>query len=240
MKRTIPSLITCLALLSGCISIAFSGDGSLAPAGYFILLAAVFDFLDGMLARLLGAITAIGKQLDSLSDAISFGVAPAMIIFRLMTDSLHYHAEIEGFPRYIFLYIPFFMAVFAVLRLAKFNLDDTQSKSFKGLPTPAAAMFVSSLGVLSESQAGTDSQNLTTNMWFLLIITVVLSALMVTNIPMFSLKFENIGLKNNWARYTLLILSLIILIIFGIPGIALIIAVYIFISFATDLLNIKV
>jgi len=240
MKKAIPSLITCLALFSGCISIACSDNGNLALAGYFILIAAVFDFLDGMFARMLRAITAFGRQLDSLADAISFGVAPAMIIFRLMADSLKNRVEIDGFAGYVFLYIPFFLVIFAVLRLAKFNIDDTQTKSFRGLPTPATAMFVSALGVLSESQAGIPLQNLTGNILFLLIVTVVFSVLMVTNIRMFSLKFEDMSLKNNWLRYVLLISSLIILIIMKIPGIALIIAIYIILSVAANLVNIKV
>ncbi|MBN2215373.1 MAG: CDP-diacylglycerol--serine O-phosphatidyltransferase [Bacteroidales bacterium] len=239
MKKTIPSFITCLALFSGCISIACSANGNLAAAGYFILIASVFDFLDGMFARMLKAISALGKQLDSLSDAVSFGVAPALIMFRLMTDSLQDQVEIEGFARHVFLYSSFIIVIFAVLRLAKFNIDDTQSKSFRGLPTPATALFVSSLGVLSETRAGIPLYNLTGNLWFLLIVNLLFSALMITNIRMFSLKFENLNLQNNWSRYTLLILSIVILILVGIPGLAVIIALYIIMSVATNLLKIK-
>ena len=236
MKKVIPSFITCLAILAGCISIAASVKNNLTLAGYFILIAALLDFLDGMFARLLGAITAFGKQIDSLADAVNFGVAPAMIVFCLMTDSLQNHPGIEGFAFNVFYYSPFMIVIFAILRLAKFNIDDTQTKSFKGLPSPATALFVLSLGVISENQSNLPIKELTGNIWFLLIVIIILSLLMVTGISMFSLKFENLSLNNNWLRYVLLLLSLIILMLMGVPGITLIIILYILLSVIMNLL----
>lgn len=240
MKKAIPSLITCLAILAGCMSIAASVKYSLTLAGYFILIATLLDFLDGMFARLLGAITAFGKQLDSLADAVNFGVAPAMIVFRLMMDSLQNHPEIEGFAYNVFYYSPFIIVIFAILRLAKFNVDVTQTISFKGMPTPATALFVSSLGIFSENQSNLPFRELTGNIWFLLAVIMILSLLMVSGISMFSLKFENLSLKNNWLRYVLLVSSLMIIIFLGIPGIALVIIVYIILSIMMNLIQMKI
>lgn len=240
MKKAIPSLITCLAAFSGCISITGSVHNNLILAGYFILIAALFDFLDGMFARLLQAITPLGKQLDSLADAVSFGVAPAMIMFRLMLDALLKQPEIDGFAQQVFLYFPFMMVIFAILRLAKFNVDASQTKSFKGLPTPAAALFVSSLGIFSQSQNSLPLQSLTENTWFLLIVVMTLSLLMVSGISMFSLKFENLSLKNNWLRYIFLLSSIIMLILLGMPGMMVIIVLYIMLSIVMNLVQVKI
>jgi CDP-diacylglycerol--serine O-phosphatidyltransferase len=240
MKKAIPSFITCLAVLSGCLSIASSVKYNLTLAGYLILIAALFDFLDGMFARLLGAITAFGKQLDSLADVVNFGVAPAMIMFRLMDDSLRNHPAIDGFAGYVFLYVPFIIVIFAALRLAKFNIDETQTKIFRGLPTPANALFIASTGIYSESQGSLPLQDLSGNTWFLLTVVMVLSVLMVTDISMFSLKFENMNLKNNWARYLLLLSSLVILFLMGTPGITVIIMLYIVLSVAKNLISEKI
>ena len=240
MKKAIPSFITCLAILAGCMSIAASVKNNLTLAGYFILIAALFDFLDGMFARLLGAITAFGKQLDSLADAVNFGVAPAMIVFYLMMDSLQNHPEIEGFAYYVFYYSPFIIVIFAILRLAKFNVDVTQTKNFKGLPTPATALFVASLGIYSEKPSNLPLKELTGNMWFLLMVVMILSLLMVTGISMFSLKFENFSFKNNWSRYVLLVSSLMMIIFLGLPGIALAIILYIILSVTMNLMHTKI
>jgi CDP-diacylglycerol--serine O-phosphatidyltransferase len=172
-----------------------------------------------------------------LADAISFGVAPAMIIFRLMLDSLLLQPEIKGFAHHVFLYFPFMIVIFGIIRLAKFNIDDSQTKSFKGLPTPAAALFVSSLGIFSQSQSSLPLQSLTGNTWFLLIVTMTLSVLMVSVIRMFSLKFENPGLKDNWLRYLFLLSSLILLIFLGWPGVMVIIILYIMLSIMMNLMH---
>ncbi len=237
VKSAIPSLITCIAILFGCISIVCSVNENLTLAAYFIIAAAVFDFLDGLFARMLNSITAFGKQLDSLADAVNFGVAPAMIMFRLMNGALYELPVESGFASSIFQYLPFLIVIFAALRLAKFNIDETQTKSFRGLPSPANALFIASLGVFSESGRMLPFQQLTGNLWFIVITIILLSVLMVANIRMFSLKFETYGLKNNGLRYFMLLVSLIILILTGIPGIAPVILLYVILSIGNNLVT---
>lgn len=234
--RTIPSLITCLALFSGCLSISASVDGDLKLAGYFIITAAIFDYFDGMFARLLHAITDFGKQLDSLADAVSFGVAPALIMFRLMMQAVQIYNGTDRFAFHIYLYLPFIIVIFAVLRLAKYNIDESQHKTFRGLPSPANGLFIAALGVLSAKNVSYPLQFLSVNLWFLTIVILMLSVLMVSNIRMYSLKFENAGLRQNLLRYLLILTSLIVLILLGLPGIILVIVLYTISSLLVQLL----
>ena len=139
--KHLPNVITLLNLVSGCMSIVAAFEGRLELAGVFILIAAVFDFLDGFTARLIGAYTLLGKELDSLSDVVSFGIAPSMILFQLLKNSMGYEVGLELTSGHVVLAIPFIMAAFSALRLGLFNLDERQTSSFIGLPTPANAMF---------------------------------------------------------------------------------------------------
>ncbi|MBN2613491.1 MAG: CDP-diacylglycerol--serine O-phosphatidyltransferase [Bacteroidales bacterium] len=230
IKTAIPSLITCTAILLGCISIVQSVHHNLVMAGYLIIAAAVLDFFDGMFARMLNAITPFGKQMDSLADAVNFGVAPAMILFRLTESALDAGPATGKFAMLIFTYLPFIIVIFAVLRLAKFNIDETQAKSFSGLPSPANALFVAALGVATESTRFLFIQRLTENLWFIIFTIILLSFLMVANFKMFSLKFENYAIRKNILRYIMLAASLVILLIFGIPGIVPVIILYILLS----------
>lgn len=230
IKTAIPSLITCTAVFMGCISIVHSVNHNLELAGYFILAAAVLDFFDGMFARLLNAITAFGKQMDSLADAVNFGVAPAMIMFRLIESAIGSTPGTSDFATLVFQYLPFLIVIFAILRLAKFNIDETQAKSFRGLPSPANALFVAALGVASQSSRLPVLQQLSENLWFNVFTVIFLSFLMVSNIRMFSLKFETYDFKNNWLRYIMLVSALVILVFYGIPGIAPVIILYFILS----------
>ena len=199
IAKGLPSFFTSLALISGCISVVISTTrGDLTLAGYFVLISAALDFVDGMAARLLHSMSEFGKQLDSLADVISFGVAPAMILYRLILHSLT-GGSLPGqenlLPwQVVILYSPFLVAVFSALRLAKFNLDLKQVKNFRGLPTPANALFIIALGFASESRFSF-MQEIAYNLPFLLI-TIVLSCFMlVCNLPMFSLKLSSFGVK---------------------------------------------
>lgn len=231
LKKGIPSFFTSLGLISGCISIVMTTTrGDLRLAGYFILVAAAFDFIDGMAARALKQISEFGKQLDSLADVVSFGVAPAMILYRIMTLSLVNASAGSGFDILqpglwgsLLLGSTFLVAVFSALRLAKFNLDMEQVKSFKGLPTPANALFFAALGFIAERGSGT----LVFQSWFLLGIILLSCFLLVCNLRMFSLKFSSFSLKENGFRYAFLILSVVLLAIFGLPGLAGVIPGYI-------------
>jgi len=227
MKRHIPNMITCCNLISGCFATIFAlyGDARLALA--WIIMGAVFDFFDGMTARLLHVSSPIGKELDSLADDVTFGVAPSAMIFYELTV-MDYPAMLEPLRTYL-PYVAFIMAAFSALRLAKFNLDERQSMGFIGLPTPANALFWGALLVGS-------SQWIEANLSGLVIILGVLisSWLLVSEIPMFALKFKHWGWKGNEVRYIFLISCVPLLIIFGITGIAIIIAWYVLLSLITQ------
>ncbi|MDR1950913.1 MAG: CDP-diacylglycerol--serine O-phosphatidyltransferase, partial [Bacteroidales bacterium] len=139
MKKHLPNTITLANLFCGCLSIVATFSGQIGMAGFLIFLAAIFDFLDGFFAKLLNAQSELGKQLDSLADIVSFGVAPAMIAFRIM------HVHYDKLPFEFFPYIAFVMVLFSALRLAKFTIDTRQTEHFIGMPTPANALFWASL-----------------------------------------------------------------------------------------------
>lgn len=244
IKMALPSFVTSLALLAGCISITYSSLDNVTIAAYFIIAAAILDFLDGFLARSLKAITPFGKQFDSLADVINFGLAPAMIMYRLiyraivdMEPTSQFNIVTPGFTYYVLLNCSFMIALFAAIRLAKYNIDEEQAKSFKGLPSPSNAIFILSIGLVSENYIHFPGYSLTSNIWFLLTVTLALSYLMVSDFKMFSLKFGNYGLKGNMVRYIFLLLSIVILIIWHVPGLALIVILYIVLSFLNNLIK---
>ncbi|MDR0712952.1 MAG: CDP-diacylglycerol--serine O-phosphatidyltransferase [Bacteroidales bacterium] len=228
--RHLPNTITCCNLFCGCLSIIVVFNGSPDLAACFILAASVFDFFDGFAARWLKSYSPIGKELDSLADMVSFGVAPASVMFVLLRDSF---AE-AGFSTGLchtgwFLSLPaYLLAVFSALRLAKFNIDRRQADSFIGVPTPAMALFVCSIaftipqkGVLAE---------MASNRYVLLAVIVAFSYLMVCELPLFSMKFQSFGWKTNRLRLIFAIMSVACLILFQWTGLALAILLYIFLS----------
>jgi CDP-diacylglycerol--serine O-phosphatidyltransferase len=218
---------------------AFSGR--LETAAYFILAAAVFDFFDGFAARWLKAYSATGKELDSLADMVSFGVAPASIMYALLLPAAAKHGlSVEIYTCGWFITVlAFIIAVFSALRLAKFNIDTRQTDSFIGVPTPATALFICSLAFMSSGSSSLAM--LTGNMFFLLAVIIVFSYLMVAELPLFSLKFKSFDWKSNRMRYVFIALSALILIILHWTGLAVVISVYIILSiFANILCNRKV
>jgi CDP-diacylglycerol--serine O-phosphatidyltransferase len=243
IREELPSFFTILGLISGCISIVFAAfRGDLTMAGYFILLAAVFDFADGMAARILKCPSEFGKQLDSLADVISFGVAPAMILYKLLllsyvSSSPESDFDIMNppFGELVILYSSFLVAAFSALRLAKFNIDKQQIKSFRGLPTPANALLIAALGFISEGIQNTALQSIIFNRIFLLIFIVFSCVMLVSNMKMFSLKFSSLNLKENILRYIFIVLTLVLLLLFKLPGIALVILLYILMSCMNNL-----
>jgi CDP-diacylglycerol--serine O-phosphatidyltransferase len=234
--RHVPNTITCLNLFCGCLSVVSSFNGRLEIAAYFIFAAAVFDFFDGFAARWLKAYSAIGKELDSLADMVSFGVAPASIMYALLLPAVAKH----GLPVEIYTCgwfvaaLAFIIAVFSALRLAKFNVDTRQSESFIGVPTPATALFICSLAFMSSG--GNSLAMLTGNMFFMLAVVVVFSYLMVAELPLFSLKFKSFDWRSNKTRYIFIALSAFILIILHWAGLAVVISVYIILSIFTNIL----
>ncbi len=226
MKKHIPNTLTCLNLVCGCLAIMGALKGNLETAAIFIIIAALFDFFDGFAARLLKVSSPIGKELDSLSDVVSFGVAPGMIIYAWLVrctegiSPLHLGTAYEFLP-FIALLVPALSAV----RLARFNIDENQATSFLGLPTPANAMFLGFLPLAAERLVFLN------NFWIVWLLTIVFSLLLVSRIWMLSLKFKDFKWKGmNIARYVLLILGLVLIPIFHWGAFPIIIMAYIIIS----------
>lgn len=234
MKKHIPNFITSLNLASGFIAIIFAANGDVTTASWLILAAMIFDFFDGFSARILKSYSEIGKEFDSLADVVSFGIAPGLIIYELLNDSITLYSPSiinSGSILVIFIFlIPSLMPVCAALRLAKFNTDTTQSTSFKGLPTPANALAVVSIVIAEYYSDAVIFENITGSPSALIILTIALSLLMVSRIPLFSLKIKSLKLKGNEARYLLVLLILISLVILGPAAISLIIPIYIIAS----------
>lgn len=231
VTKHIPNTLTSCNLISGCIAIVFALNANFSMALTFIVVGAVFDFFDGMSARLLGVSSPIGKELDSLADVVTFGVAPSSMIYTLLlTLSKSGWNETLAFA---IPYVAFVMAAFSALRLAKFNLDERQTTSFIGLPTPANALFWGALIVGNENVFDENSYYI----YLLIILVLVSSWLLVAEIPMFALKFKHWGWRDNKVKYVFLISCLPILLIFGISGISVIIAWYICLSFLTTKKN---
>lgn len=203
IKKHIPNAITCCNLFSGCVACVMAFSGKFESAMLFIVLGAVFDFFDGMVARLLGVSSPLGVQMDSLADDITFGLAPATVIFSFMRYMIDYPSYLGGFAD-VLPYFAFLIAVFSACRLAKFNIDKRQTTSFIGLPTPANALFWSSLIVGGEKWLVGMS-----NAWILLLALIfIFSYFLISEIPMFSMKFKNLSWKSNKTRYIFLLVSL--------------------------------
>ena len=200
----------------------------LGIASYLIILAALFDFLDGFLAKLLKAQSKIGAQLDSLADVITFGVAPSMIMYKLMEQALAINANGFG-QNTIKLWPALLIGIASCYRLAKFNSQTKQINYFKGIPTPASALFIISIPFIIISS---DKQitRIFLDYNFLLGLTLLVSYLLISNIPMFSFKTNNWKIKDNIYRYTLMIVAFISILIFGYLGAIIIFASYIILS----------
>ena len=223
MKKHIPNFITSLNLFSGCIAAMLAFQGNLEHAAYFVLIAAVFDFMDGLAARALKAYSEIGKQLDSLADMVSFGFVPGVFIYKMLLNNLN----ANGLPE-ILAYAGFIITVFSALRLAKFNIDTRQTENFIGLATPANTLFF--IGIPFVLGIPSEALSLLNNPIILLILTLGFSYLLVSEIPLFSLKFKSLALNPNLHRYLLLILSLILIIFFKFAAIPMIIVIYLILS----------
>jgi CDP-diacylglycerol---serine O-phosphatidyltransferase len=232
--RNIPNFFTLLNLIFGCIaivlilqvgqSIVIMNDQTgaydpffpekMAWGSLFIFLAAAVDFLDGFVARLFKATSKMGEQLDSLSDLVSFGVAPGMILYQLLR--LSYAQEENGLDvSFIALLPAFIFTAAAAWRLAKFNISTDQSNSFKGVPTPSAGLLIASFPLIIWYQYF-DIQQVFINRWFLYGIILLVSYLMVSNIPLMALKFKDFSFRNNGGRFILVALSIVVVIILAV------------------------
>lgn len=223
--KNIPNSITCLNLLSGCFACIFAFQGQYDWVALCIGLSALFDFLDGMAARLLHAYSPLGKELDSLADLISFGLAPGLMVMHLMAYNSTFHgmAEYQSWWALSALLIP----VFSALRLAKFNIDTRQTTSFIGLPVPANALFWTGI-----CQAVLRMESPVCG-YAIVALVIIFSLLLVSEIPMFSLKFKNLKWKENYLRYLIIAVAAICLISLGLAGLAATIGLYIVLSLLT-------
>ena len=231
--RNIPNSITCCNLISGCIATYNALLGDIRMALLWIIVGAVFDFFDGMSARLLKVSSPIGKELDSLADDITFGFAPSAIIFYELSI-MEYPSELLMLKPYL-PYFAFVMAAYSALRLAKFNLDERQSLGFIGLPTPANALFWGALFVGAQNFMESTAYMLPV----VLLMICVSCWLLIAEVPMFALKFKQWGWKGNEVRYIFLISCLPLLMIFGITAFSVIIAWYVVLSVVVNLRNKK-
>ncbi len=233
IKKHIPNAITCCNLFSGCVACVMAFTGEFEYAMLFIVLGAVFDFFDGMVARLLGVSSPLGVQMDSLADDITFGLAPATVIFSFMKNMLVYPAFLGKLVA-VLPYFAFIIAVFSACRLAKFNIDKRQTTSFIGLPTPANALFWSSLIV-----GGKDWLLGLEYAWALILgLIFVFSYFLVSEIRMFSMKFKNLSWRSNKVRYIFIIVSLPMFVLGYLAPVA-IISWYLALSVALSMKRIK-
>ncbi|MGL5691722.1 MAG: CDP-diacylglycerol--serine O-phosphatidyltransferase [Bacteroidales bacterium] len=221
ITKHIPNAITCLNLFSGCMSAVASFNGDYKIAMYWIFAAAIFDFFDGFAARLLKAYSPMGKEMDSLADCISFGFAPAIMLYSVLST-------FANFPEWI-KYIAFLLAVFSALRLAKFNIDERQTTSFIGLPTPANALFWITL--INAYTTGAMPFELPE--WVIVVLIPVFSYLLISEVPMFSLKLKSLSIAKNKILYSFLVIFLVLILIWGYFGVALGMIFYVFLSALT-------
>ena len=221
--KQIPNFITLMNLLAGCMAIVSIANGNLSYASWWLILALVFDLLDGGVARLLNATSPLGKQLDSLADIVSFGAAPGFMMYTLL----------DGFTENIYLpYLAFLLPLFAAIRLARFNIDPEQEKEFKGLPVPAAALMVLSIPMALNCKLGGIPwlNELYSSPVGLIAIVIILSALMVSPIKLFSLKISSIYWKHNRSRYILIAFAVILFLMYRFAAIIFILTAYILLS----------
>lgn len=217
MLRHLPNALTCANLLCGSVGTVYLLEGhGLYPAAYFVWLALAFDFLDGFTARTLNVASPIGKELDSLADVISFGLLPSVLIYTLIKEQT------------LSPYLPFaafIVVICSALRLAKFNIDETQSEAFRGLPTPANALFLTGLPFLPDTMREFIFQP------FLLVgISIVFSLLLVSRVELFALKFRDFSWEHNKLQITFLAITVLLLVILKFAAIPFIILFYILLS----------
>lgn len=225
MKKHIPNLLTSLNLFSGCIAVVMAFQAAYIWVVFWVVIAAMFDFSDGFAARLLKSYSPMGKELDSLADMVSFGVAPSAAVFSLLSENVWIISQ----NIFVVNYLPlsaFLLAVFSALRLAKFNIDERQSESFIGLNTPANALFWTSL-----CYGLNNTLSLNAGLVYTILFGIIaFSLLMISEIPMFSFKIKDLKFKGNEYRYILFMFALIALIVFKLTGIAIVILFYIVLS----------
>ncbi len=230
IARHIPNLITVLSLITGSIAITVTFNQRLVTASWLIGIAVIFDFLDGFAARLLNVKSDLGKQLDSLADVISFGLAPGLIMYMLLSESIRLQTTNE-MVRVLVPYLSLLIPAFAALRLARFNIDAEQTIHFRGLPTPASAIFLASLPlIISIYPTEHWIHRCIMSIFFLGTVSVVIPVLLVSGIKLFGLKFANFKWHENRMKYIFLVATLLLIIFLKFLAFPIIILLYILLS----------
>ncbi len=241
--KHVPNFLTSLNLLSGCLALLMLFIGDPLTAAFLVIAAAVFDFFDGFAARVLKVSTPIGGDLDSLADMVTFGVVPGVMLFVYLLESTGYDlVGLESFVEHPVLILPFAVPMFSALRLAKFNVDTRQTDSFRGLPTPASAMWVISIPLMIEYmpfRIWWEPSAVVVDPYFIVGSAIGLSILMVSDIPLLAMKFKSFGWKGNEARFVFLIISVVLLIILQPAAIPVILSLYVLISVINNQLRKK-
>ena len=252
IKENIPNLLTSLNLVCGFIAILLAFQPAwLMYSPFFIFLSLVFDFADGFFARMLKAFTEFGKQMDSLSDLVSFGVAPGVLIYNLLQFKLLDEVSGSKFLLIFLFALPALIPVFSALRLAKFNLDERQSSSFIGLPTPASAIFIASLiliyyaktewitGIILSDNNFSLIKEIILNKFTIILIVLLDSFLMVSEIPMFAFKFKSLAFKDFGVQYIFIGIAIVTIIIFKLVALPLLICLYVITSIINNMIKRK-
>jgi CDP-diacylglycerol---serine O-phosphatidyltransferase len=253
---TLPNIITLLNLLCGCLAVVCAFNNDLIWAAYLVGIAAVLDFFDGFVARALKQFSPIGKELDSLADMVSFGLVPGIIMFHLLSKAIELNLSHEMFYgtnrfnlfNYPLAFAAFLIPLFSALRLAKFNVDTRQSDSFIGVPTPANSILICSLPLIihqvaphikataefprpfDHSAFAQFIYDAITNPWVLIGITVIMSFLLIAEIPLFALKVKGLGWKGNEIRYSFIGIAIVLMALLQYIALPLIIILYVLIS----------
>lgn len=247
IKKHIPNAITCCNLLCGCLAIVQAFEGNLVYAAYLVGMGAIFDFFDGFAARMLKVSSPIGKDLDSLTDMVTFGVVPGVVMFKLIamtrllkiaSDSNSPDISAIAIENSIYLpqYLAFIITIFSAIRLAKFNNDTRQTDSFIGVPTPAVALFICSIPLILNYN---NHYDFLLNPYILSITSVILSFLLISELPLFALKFKHFKWAGNEIRFVFLGLCLVTLITLQFVGIPIIIILYILLSVINNIISKK-
>ena len=235
LKNHIPNLLTLANLLCGLFIIISAFQLQFVTAIYFAVAALVFDFFDGTAARYLKSTSTIGKELDSMADNISFGAAPALVLFNYWINEIPQGFEPNTLWQEIIPYFALIIAASAGYRLAKFNISEEQSKEFFGLASPAAAIFIVGLFIIHTQ--GIEVQSMIGQKWLLILVSIIISALMVSNIPMFSFKLSGFSWQENKVQIVFVILSILLFLLFKIGALPLVIILYILINIARSFLS---
>ena len=241
IKKHIPNIITLGNLFCGTLAVIYAVNSDFIATALFVVLGIGFDFFDGFVARILNVQGELGKQLDSLADMVTSGVVPGIVMLQLLTKA--FHTDVVGYfgtenPSQSYVpYVGLLLTLFAGYRLAKFNIDERQTDSFIGLPTPAMSLFVISLPLITTFASQSFFVSLIHNKIFLIMITLLLSFVMVAELPLFSLKFKNYAFKDNGIKYVFLILAVVLLVVLQFVALPIIILMYILFSVVQNIIK---